>query len=144
MNKITQDDKVLIFHDWLRGIVNKVKIKTEDGSILLNESPKLSDNQAFNVIYYMQEFLNILPDKFEKCSRCGKIFDTENSGDHISEEDIEKNEEFKKSDEGKHYCETCFDRVYYYQDRKKDRFDSSDNCYEFIEKLRDVNVGSRE
>ncbi len=136
---LSDDNKILVFHDWLRGIVDNVDIKLKDSSILLNDSPKLSDKKASDIIYYLQEFLGVIPDKFEKCSRCGRIFDTESTGTHIDECDIEENEEFKKIDLGKFYCETCEGRVFYYQDRKKDRFDSSDGCSQYLIK-HDVNV----
>ena len=124
----TQDEKVLIYYDYLRGFIENIRI----GNLIFGKSPKLSDTKAFNILYYAQEFLGAIPDKFEKCSRCGKIFDTESTGDHITEEDIEDNKEFKKCDLDCWYCETCQDRVYYYQDRKKDRIESICNVEEFV------------
>ncbi|MFW6030504.1 MAG: hypothetical protein ACOCRO_09680 [Halanaerobiales bacterium] len=52
------------------------------------------EDEAFEVIYYLQEVLHIIPDKFEMCSECGSIYDTD-CGGYFS----------KKA--GKHYCYWC-------------------------------------
>jgi hypothetical protein len=57
----------------------------------LRNDLKLSNRKAFQIIYYLQEFFDwededgnkhygILPDTFEKCRKCGDLFDTDNSG----------------------------------------------------------------
>lgn len=44
--------------------------------------PNLSPEQAFSVIYYLQEGLHILPDKYEQCRvpGCNALFDSEQDG----------------------------------------------------------------
>jgi hypothetical protein len=37
--------------------------------------PHLSKEQAFAVIYYLQEALFVLPDTYEKCRECGDLYD---------------------------------------------------------------------
>lgn len=44
--------------------------------------PMLSSEQAFSVIYYLQEHLPIFPDTIEKCDSCGELFDLFYSGRH--------------------------------------------------------------
>jgi len=53
--------------------------------------PKLSERKAFKIIWYLQEHLRIIPDKFERCS-CGVLFDMGREG-HLKQ--------------GKMYCDRC-------------------------------------
>ncbi|MFA5345832.1 MAG: hypothetical protein WC315_06125 [Candidatus Omnitrophota bacterium] len=46
----------------------------------LQESHKLDNKSAFDVIYYLQEVLRVLPTHYEECRICGDLFDSENSG----------------------------------------------------------------
>lgn len=41
--------------------------------------PKLSPDQAFSLIYYLQEVMKIIPDKYEKCwtAGCNNLYDSE-------------------------------------------------------------------
>ena len=48
---------------------------------------KLTATEAFSVIYYLQEHLKVIPTSFEKCEHCNVIFDTDESGHVISDED---------------------------------------------------------
>ena len=41
---------------------------------------KLSSRKAFQVIYYLQEIMLILPDSYERCITCGDLFDSDNEG----------------------------------------------------------------
>lgn len=60
-----------------------------------NETPNLSEEAAFSVIYYLQEKMHLIPDNFERCSKCGKIFDSD-------EEDI------SSPYTDKIICDSCF------------------------------------
>lgn len=42
--------------------------------------PKLTDEQAFRIIYVLQERFRTIPDTIEKCDCCGGLFDTECEG----------------------------------------------------------------
>jgi hypothetical protein len=42
--------------------------------------PALTAAQAFSVLYYLQEILAILPDKYERCEACDFLFDREAGG----------------------------------------------------------------
>jgi len=48
--------------------------------LTLETPPALTKGQAFSVIYYLQEILHIIPDKYEKCRECGDLFDSELEG----------------------------------------------------------------
>jgi hypothetical protein len=41
---------------------------------------KLSEKDAFGVIYYLQEVMNIFPDNIEQCKNCGELYDMDNNG----------------------------------------------------------------
>ena len=43
-------------------------------------APTLTRQQAFSVVYYLQEALHVLPDNFEMCQVCGELFDTDYDG----------------------------------------------------------------
>ena len=66
-------EQVDVFYKFLQGeCPEKFEIK---------EMPNLTQDQAFAVIYYLQEGLNILlPEAYEKCRICGDLFDSDNEG----------------------------------------------------------------
>lgn len=41
---------------------------------------KLSPQKAFKVIYYLQEIMYLLPDRYERCITCNELFDADNEG----------------------------------------------------------------
>jgi len=47
------------------------------------KSPKLSPGRAFDVIYVMQEQLGVLPNHYEMCCRCHRLYDTYAEGGMI-------------------------------------------------------------
>jgi hypothetical protein len=58
--------------------------------------PKLSKDNAFSVIWFLQEVIGCLPSKYEKCSECDEIYNSEAEG-HYSELN------------GKSYCGGCWE-----------------------------------
>ncbi len=71
MNEITLE-QVDEFYRFLQGELPKeIEMKTR---------PKLSERKAFHVIWYLQEHLRIFPDKFERCCRCGVLYDIREQG----------------------------------------------------------------
>ncbi len=56
--------------------------------------PKLSPRKAFNVIWFLQEHLHLLPDCYEQCPGCQNLFDTDCSG-HLGVKD------------DREYCDNC-------------------------------------
>jgi len=78
--------------------------------------PKLSEQEAFSIIYYLQEVLFLLPDRYERCDKCGDLYDSNQEGATISEdsephivEDDDGNEIEKAWDESEYgfYCDCC-------------------------------------
>jgi hypothetical protein len=56
---------------------------------------RLSEKKAFDIIYYLQEHLCIIPDHIEQCNVCGELYDSYSTGHHSELT-------------GKHYCsESC-------------------------------------
>jgi len=51
-------------------------------SITKIDKPNLTADQAFSVIYVLQEGLGIIPDTYEKCSKCDTLFDSDSGGDN--------------------------------------------------------------
>lgn len=56
--------------------------------------PRLSRAAAYAVIYVLQEHMNLLPDHFEKCCRCGEMYDDHHGGKYAEKT-------------GRHYCNDC-------------------------------------
>lgn len=67
------------FYEWLQG-------KSRPDELHFKEKMNLTEEQAFSVIYFLQEYLEVLPDKFERCRECGCIFDSYFGGTSINEE----------------------------------------------------------
>lgn len=42
--------------------------------------PKLTQLKANTVIWYLQEVLRVIPDKYEMCDECGEVYDKDGSG----------------------------------------------------------------
>lgn len=55
---------------------------------------KLSKASAFNVIWFLQEVIPVIPDTIEQCCYCKELYDSNSSGVYIERT-------------GRHYCETC-------------------------------------
>ncbi len=49
--------------------------------------PKMTQREAFTVVYYLQEFLRVLPDRYEQCCICMEMYDSECDGFTIDTED---------------------------------------------------------
>ena len=73
------------FYDFLQG-------KNPEG--ILCEPLNLTSDQAFTIIWYLQEHFPVFPDTIEKCDDCDDLFDTGWEGEHIEEI-------------GKFFCSTC-------------------------------------
>ena len=41
----------------------------------LTHQPKLTPEEAFSVIYFLQEYLRVIPDHFEQCCICKELYD---------------------------------------------------------------------
>lgn len=48
--------------------------------LILEHPPRLSPEEAFSVIYYLQEIMHLLPDTYERCKVCGILFDSDYDG----------------------------------------------------------------
>lgn len=79
------------FYDFLQGEIPK--------TILIKNPVKLNPEEAYSIIWYLQEHFSLLPDHIEKCDNCNQLFDDHNSG-YYSEEGNEI---------GHHFCDGCID-----------------------------------
>lgn len=85
MEKITID-QVNQFFEYLQGEIPEGFVGVK--------SPKLSPQQAFDVIYILQENLHLLPDHYELCCQCHQLYDSWREGRIIR---------------GRFYCGCCYD-----------------------------------
>lgn len=76
-------------YDFLRGeadvdvqSLNKICVNFKDTELFTQKAhlPKLTDEQAFLVIYALQEVYKMIPDHFEMCSYCGELYDSDEEG----------------------------------------------------------------
>lgn len=97
------------FYEFLQG-------KSHPENILENHIPDLSPDQAWHVIYCMQEYFGIFSDRFERCKVCGKIYDSYEEGCTVGEEtepvewmDICGEKQIREFEEAEYgcYCEEC-------------------------------------
>jgi hypothetical protein len=64
-----------------------------DGITLSRRPRKMTPDQAFGLIYVLQEAFHVVHDTIEMCCYCGYLFDTDSAG-HIAED-------------GKYFCDGC-------------------------------------
>jgi len=97
------------FYEFLQGKFHPENISKKD-------CPSLSKEQAWHVIYCMQEYFGIFDDRFERCRICDTIFDSYEEGTVINEDTkpVERNTVFGENvvhlfteEEYGHYCEEC-------------------------------------
>lgn len=105
IGNIDQED-VEMFHRFLQGI-------DCPENLIPKNQPNLTAEEAFTVIYYLQEVMEILPDNYEMCRECGCIFDMDYGGTAIGEGTTVINEngeevpgDFPEEKWGT-YCEDC-------------------------------------
>ncbi|MCG3207266.1 MAG: hypothetical protein FOGNACKC_00866 [Anaerolineae bacterium] len=87
----------------------------------MEDQPELSYKQAFSVIWYLQEHLRVLPDKFEMCDVCNTIFDNDSEGYIISDDSAEDDwykeigvsAEMVKAHEGARFCNEGCERRFW-------------------------------
>lgn len=93
-------EKVKEFFEWLQG-------KSCPDNLHFDTKFSLTEEEAFSIIYYLQEGLEILPDKFEMCKECKDIYDSYEEGTHIDEEsEGQEGEKFNEAEYG-NYCYSC-------------------------------------
>ena len=75
--------------------------------------PKISADEAWQVIYVMQEYFKLLPSKFERCNDCGRLYNSEREGIHTTDGDDfiegEVGYGLPLEDAGKFLCGYCED-----------------------------------
>lgn len=97
------------FYEFLQGKMHPDKINAEN-------VPNLTKEQAWHVIYCMQEYFGIFDDRFERCKICDHIYDSDAGGMVISQDtepmEITDRSENRKvhnfaEEECGYYCEEC-------------------------------------
>lgn len=103
MSKILNYDETKKLYDFLRGegnvSINSLKdVFLPDYNIWTQKShlPNLTDEQAFLVIYVLQEVYGLIPDTYEQCSHCGELYDSDEEGQCYEDEN---------------YCDGCYDEL---------------------------------
>ena len=82
--------------EWIAEFYEFMQGNIPDGIGLGDTVMNLTKDQAFTIIWYLQEHFSILPDNIEKCNDCGELYDADSSGEYFEIE-------------SKHYCSGCID-----------------------------------
>lgn len=80
--------------------------------MVIKHKPILSRKQAFSIIWFLQEYMNILPDNFEMCHICGELFDAHSGGFVVDgtdapdewQKDIGVTQEMLQQSDGTKFC----------------------------------------
>ncbi len=80
----------------------------------IGNRPQLTVEQAFNVVWFLQEHLRVIPDYYEMCDQCERIYNSEEEGHSLSEDQYEAGIDWYKNfditlemvmeHEGAHFC----------------------------------------
>ena len=109
IEQLGEEGYVQELYDFLQGECHPDNINNTD-------KPNLSADQAWHVIYCLQEHFGMLDDRFERCRECGDIYDSYDGGTTIHDdseprmvEDDEGNETERKWEESEYgnYCDNC-------------------------------------
>jgi hypothetical protein len=99
----------------IRLLKNNDKIELSDIELAnkvyyyLRDDLNLGKKKAFQIIYYLQEYLPVIPDQIEQCCKCGELYDSYSQG-HYSELT------------GKFYCsESCEPAGLYESEQKAEK-----------------------
>lgn len=68
--------------------------------------PKMTADQAFLVIYILQESCGFIPESIEKCDACDELFDSDSSGFYLDEQYELNGKTLPKKYYG-HWCDNC-------------------------------------
>lgn len=104
--KSIEQEAVEMFFDFLQGLDCPERLT-------IKHQPHLTAEEAFSVIYYLQEIMEILPDNYEMCRECGSIYDADWEGAAISEDTTVINEDGEEvpgnftADQHGTYCDCC-------------------------------------
>lgn len=79
-------ESIQVFHQFLQGKVPP--------DVRTRKIKKMNPSQAFTVIWFLQEHCRLLSDRFELCSNCNDIYDSDSEG------------RFEETS-GKHFCGGC-------------------------------------
>lgn len=97
MEQITEDQMQKLFK-YLTGESDDVETQLE-----------LTPKQAFGLIYFMQEHLEILPQNYELCESCECLINVDYGGCFADDDAIESDFHFRPEviEKGGFYCDSC-------------------------------------
>ncbi|MCZ7405140.1 MAG: hypothetical protein O8C67_09455 [Candidatus Methanoperedens sp.] len=107
-----KNKKISIDCEQMNDLLKFLQGKFVPEGYILDNLPNLSKESSWTVIYMLQEWIGLIPDKFELCDNCGYIYDSEYGGCHIDDKDdladkIEMGYRVTEEDIGKTFCDNC-------------------------------------
>ena len=100
IKELGEEGYVQQLYDFLQGEYHPNNIADKD-------KPKLTADQAWHTIYCLQEHFGVLDDRFERCKKCGDIYDSYDSGNTIDNDSEPHNDRKWEESEYGNYCEGC-------------------------------------
>jgi len=106
--------------------VQEISLFLQKGVLIFEDTDRLEDvgivtsldmteDQAFAIIFQLQEHWKLIPAHFELCSDCKVIYDAHTEGVYVDEDKVYPNSEggwqFYRHDAGKHFCDSCAERL---------------------------------
>lgn len=86
------DNKTLSDLEWVTELYEFLQGQVPAGiSIGRGGRIKLTKKKAFSIIWFLQEYFPLLPDRIDQCDKCGDLYDSYSSGYHSEKT-------------GKHFC----------------------------------------
>lgn len=83
----------------------------------LDRQPNLSSQEAFSVIWFLQEHLGVLPTNYEMCDACNTIYDEHKGGFYLDVDSYHEEsdwydrrgvtEEMVRENAGRHFCSSA-------------------------------------
>lgn len=92
-------EDVKTFYNWLQGEPLE--------NFVLSYQPKLSPEEAFSIIYVLQEGLGIIPDTIEMCKECNQLYDSNSEGRTIDDDSESSDGNPYDEEMYGNYCDNC-------------------------------------
>jgi hypothetical protein len=68
--------------EWINEFYQFLQGELPEGIGMKHHKPRLTQKQAFNIIWFLQEKFPILPDQIEQCDTCGELYESYSQGHH--------------------------------------------------------------
>lgn len=79
-SRITHNGIKKVSAEYHAPLIKSITLKDYGIDTIESHLPKLTDEQAFLVLYILQEIYHMIPDTFEICNACKELYDSDIEG----------------------------------------------------------------